>query len=437
MWTEKQARALTDRILSLSRAPECEVAVTQYRTAYTRFAASEVTTAGAVDDLRISISSRGNGRSGTISVNDPDPETLARAVARSQELMAISPVDPEFIEGLDRQKYPAGARAFHPETARAGAADLRPGVKAALDLARGGNLAASGLAEAEATGTAIANKKGNFGFFARTRAGYSATMRTADGTGAGWAGVEAPRLPDLAPATLAARAARKAETSARPQKLAPGKYTVILEPQAVSDLLETFPFALSARSADEGRSFFSRAGGGTRVGEKLFADAVTLRSDPFDPRVPGNPWSDERLPARKVTWIDKGVVKALAINRYWARKTEREPLPMSGGLILEGGSGTIDELVAGTERGLLVTRFWYIRTVNPRTLQQTGLTRDGVWLVEKGKIVGPVNNFRFNESPANLLANVEAMSASVSTGGAVVPAVRAHHFNLSSRSDAV
>src|SRR4051794_15773235 len=99
MWTEKQARALTDRILSLSRAPECEVAVTQYRTAYTRFAASEVTTAGAVDDLRISISSRGNGRSGTISVNDPDPETLARAVARSQELMAISPVDPEFIEG--------------------------------------------------------------------------------------------------------------------------------------------------------------------------------------------------------------------------------------------------------------------------------------------------------------------------------------------------
>jgi predicted Zn-dependent protease len=131
------------------------------------------------------------------------------------------------------------------------------------------------------------------------------------------------------------------------------------------------------------------------------------------------------------------VVKALAINRYWARKTEREPLPMSGGLILEGGSGTVDELVAGTERGLLVTRFWYIRTVNPRTLQQTGLTRDGVWLVEKGKIVGPVNNFRFNESPANLLANAEAMSASVSTGDAVVPAVRARNFNFSSKSDAV
>src|SRR4051812_8336631 len=203
MWTEKQARALTDRILSLAKAPECEVAVTQIRSAYTRFAANEVTTAGAVDDLRISISSRGNGRSGSVSINDPDPEALRRAVARSEELMAIAPVDPEFIEGLDRQKYPT-IKAFHPETARAGAADLRPGVKAALDLARTGNLAASGLAEAEATGSAIANKKGNFAFFARTRAGYSATMRTADGTGAGWAGVEAPRLADLAPATLAA-----------------------------------------------------------------------------------------------------------------------------------------------------------------------------------------------------------------------------------------
>jgi predicted Zn-dependent protease len=434
--TEKQARALADRILSFSRAPECEVSLTQFRSSYTRFAANEVTTAGAVDDLRIHITSRGGGRSGSVTLNDPDPEALKRAVARSEELMAVSPVDPEHVEGLDRQKYPA-IKAYHPDTARAGATDRRPGVKAALDLARAGNLAASGLSETGATSTAIANKKGNFGWFQSTRAGYSTTMRTADGTGSGWAGGEAPRVGDLAPAALADRAAKKAESSAKPRELAPGKYTVILEPQAVADLLSTFPFALNARSADEGRSFFARAGGGTRIGEKIFAESVTLRTDPFDPRVPGTPWADDHLPARSITWIEKGVLKALVLSRYWARKTEREPLPMSGSLILNGGTGTVEDLVAGAERALLVTRFWYIRTVNPRTIQRTGLTRDGVWLVEKGKVVGPVNNFRFNESPANLLASVEALSAPVSTGDAVVPAIRARGFNFSSKSDAV
>jgi predicted Zn-dependent protease len=436
MWTEKQARALTDRILSFSKAPECEVTLSQFRSSYTRFAANEVTTSGAVDDLRIHISSRGGGRSGSVTLNDPDPDALKQAVARSEELMAISPVDPEFIEGLERQKYPA-IKAFHPDTAKAGAADRRAGVKAALDLARAGNLAASGLSENGASSSAIANKKGNFAWHQSSRAGYSTTMRTSDGTGSGWAGGGGPRLADVQPAALAARAAKKAESSAKPRALPPGKYTVILEPEAVSNLLENLSFALNARPADEGRSFFAKPGGGTRIGEKLFAESVTLRTDPFDHRVPAAPWADDRLPARAVTWIEKGVLKALALGRYWARKTEREPLPMSGAMILDGGSGTVDDLVAGADRALLVTRFWYIRTVNPRTIQLTGLTRDGVWLVEKGKIVGPVNNFRFNESPANLLANVEALSAPVSTGDTVVPAIRARNFNFSSKSDAV
>jgi len=233
------------------------------------------------------------------------------------------------------------------------------------------------------------------------------------------------------------RAGHKARTAMRPRELAPGRYTVILEPQAVADLCAFLPGALAARSADEGRSFFSKPGGGTRTGEKLFADGVTVRTDPFDARVPSAPWSGERLPARATTWIDKGVVQALSVSRYWARKTNREPLPMSGNLIIEGGKSGLEGLIETCERGLLVTRFWYLRSVNPQTIQVTGLTRDGVWLVEKGKVVGPVNNFRFNESPANLLKNVEAMSASVSTGDVVVPAIRARDFNFSSRSDAV
>lgn len=435
-WTEKEAKALAQRILSFSRAPECELTLSLFRRSYTRFAANDVTTAGSTLDLRVNVTSRGNGKSGTTSVSDTAPEALERAVKVSEQLMALAPEDPEFVEGLPAQKYPT-IKAFHPPTAKAGALERRAGVKAALALARTTRLQASGFYETGATFTAIANKKGNFGFFPSTQAEYSTTMRTEDGTGSGWGGASAPRLGELAPDKLASRAAKKAETAAGPRDLAPGRYTVILEPQAVADLLEAIPGALAARNADEGRSYFSRPGGGNRVGEKLFAESITLRTDPFDGRVPSAPWASDRLPARATTWIEAGVVKALAISRYWARKTGREPLPASGNLVMEGGSGTVDDLVAGTERGLLVTRFWYIRSVNPQTIQLTGLTRDGVWLVEKGKIVGPVNNFRFNESPANLLKNVEALSAAVSTRGSVVPAMRARDFNFSSRSDAV
>jgi predicted Zn-dependent protease len=138
-----------------------------------------------------------------------------------------------------------------------------------------------------------------------------------------------------------------------------------------------------------------------------------------------------------VTWIENGVLQSLAVDRYWATKTDREPMPFSGTPILEGGTGTVDDLVAGCTRGLLVTRFWYIRSVNPQTLQVTGLTRDGVWLVEQGKVVAPVNNFRFNDSPANLLSNVEALCTPEPAGRWVVPGIRARAFNFSSKSDAV
>jgi predicted Zn-dependent protease len=280
-------------------------------------------------------------------------------------------------------------------------------------------------------------------------------MRTADGTGSGYASFASPRVADINAAALAARAAAKAESSAHPRDLPPGRYTVILEPAAVADLLMSLAFAMNARSADEGRSFLSKPGGGSRIGEKLFADGVTLRSDPFDRRSPGSPWAGgggmfsgrggsalSGLPARRTTWIENGVIKTLAVDRYWAKKTGVEPVPMSGGLILEGSNKSLDALIAETERALLVTRFWYIRNVNPLNATVTGLTRDGVWLVEKGKVVHPVNNFRFNESPVNLLKNLEATSLPVRAGGSefssmIVPAIRARDFLFTSRSDAV
>jgi len=451
--TAKEARALCDRVLGFSKAEECEVTIEAGASAHTRSAASDVTTAGSATTLAINVTSRAGKKSGTVQTSDTDDASLERAVRRSEEILALAPESPEWVPGLGPQTYPAIA-AFDGVTASAGPEARRDGAAAAVEAARASGLAASGFFSTDVTASAIANRKGLFGYQPATEASFSTTMRTSDGTGSGWAGGSANRLADLKPKEIAASAAKKALASAKPRELDPGRYTVILEPQAVADLLQTMLGGIQARAADEGRSVFSKPGGGNRIGEKVFADTVTLRSDPFDPRVPGRPWiaaagfgggggffgagqQSTGLPAVKVTWVERGTLRNLSVDRYWAQKTNTKPMPYPGSLVLDGGSGTLDELLAGCERGLLVTRFWYIRTLNPQTLQQTGLTRDGVWLVEKGKIVSPVNNFRFNDGPAALLRNVEAMSAPVRAGRMVVPAIRARDFNMASKSDAV
>jgi predicted Zn-dependent protease len=452
-WTSEQARALSDRILSFSKAAECEVSLSLSETGHTRFAANDITTAGVARTVTVGITSRKEGKSGSTTTDEIDDSSLRDAVARSEAVMASARPDPEQVEGLGPQDYPP-IPGFDESTAVAGPIRRRDGVKAALDRARGRGLDASGFFENNARWAAIANKKGNFGFHRSTNAAYSTTMRTADGTGSGYAWFASPRVAEIDATSLADRAAAKAESSAHPRDLPPGRYTVILEPAAVADLLMVLAFSMNARSADEGRSFLSKPDGGNRLGEKVFADGVTLRSDPFDSRNPGNPWAggggrfggrggdSGGLPVRRTTWIENGVIKTLAVDRYWASKTKVEPVPLSGGLILEGSDKTLDALIAETERALLVTRFWYIRTVNPLNATVTGLTRDGVWLVDKGKIVHPVNNFRFNDSPVNLLKNLEATSAPTRAGGSefssmTVPAIRARDFLFTSKSDAV
>jgi predicted Zn-dependent protease len=452
-WTTEKARALCDRILSFSKAGECEVSLRMAEEGHTRFAANDVTTAGTARTVSVHITSREGGRSGSTTIEELDDSLLREAVARSEALMAAARPDPEQVEGLGRQDYPE-IPAFDDATAAAGPVLRRDGVKPALDRARDRGLNAAGFFETTASCTAIANKKGNFGFHRSTNAAYSTTMRTADGTGSGYAWFASPRVADIDATSLADRAAAKAESSAHPRDLPPGRYTVILEPAAVADLLMFLAFSMNARAADEGRSFLSKPDGGSRIGEKFFADGVTLRSDPFDRRNPGNPWAggggrfggrggdSGGLPVRRTTWIENGVIKTLAVDRYWASKTKVEPVPLSGGLILEGSDKTLDALIAETERALLVTRFWYIRSVNPLNATVTGLTRDGVWLIEKGKIVHPVNNFRFNDSPVNLLKNLEATSVAVRAGGSefssmIVPAIRARDFHFTSKSDAV
>jgi predicted Zn-dependent protease len=267
------------------------------------------------------------------------------------------------------------------------------------------------------------------------------TARTPDGTGSGWASATANRIADIDAPAVARVAIDKAVLSQKPRSIEPGLYPVVLEPAAVRDFMQPmlgFGSAFDARAAEEGRSLMTKKGGGTRLGEKAFSEKITIASDPFDTRNPGTLWAFSGVPARKITWVEKGVVKNLTYSRYWAQKKQVEPTPNIGnGLMIHGEDHTIDDLIKSTKRGLLITHFWYIRFLNPQTVQLTGLTRDGVFMIENGKIAYPVMNFRWNESPANSLNKVEMMSREVRAGNYLVPAMKLSEFPVSSLSDAV
>ena len=445
-WDQAEAKKTIERVLALAGPGEWELELSARTSSHTRFARNEISTSGYVEDVDLSVTSRQEGKSGTVGTNDLSEAGLKAATARAAEMRDLMPIDPEAVPMLGPQSYPALEK-YDDATARARAADRASGVKTTLGLAQHKSLTSAGFFENSVTHRAIGNSKGNFGYHLSTDAEFSVTMRTSDGTGSGWAAGNSPRLGDLDAKSLARRAAEKGAASASPRDVPPGDYTVVLEPAAVADLLRTLQFgALQARTADEGRSAFSKPGGGSRVGEKVAHESVTLRTDPFDARLPGTPWSvrggfggdgTDGLPNRRISWIEKGVLKRLHADRYWAGKTGVEATPFPGSLVLEGGSETLESLIAGTGRGLLVTHFFYIRTVNPQTWQLTGLTRDGLFLIEKGKVVHPVTNLRFNESPLVMLQNIEGMTASSPTGRMLVPAIRSREFTFTSKSDAV
>ena len=237
-------------------------------------------------------------------------------------------------------------------------------------------------------------------------------------------------------------ASQKALSSKNAKAIEPGKYTVILEPVAATYMLENM-FRFDARSAEEGRSFLSKKGGGTRLGEKLMDDKVTIYSDPFNNELPGGTWNNDGERQEKTYWIQNGVVKNLSYSRYWAQKKGVPSMPGPSNIIMEGGTSSLEDMIKSTERGILVSRLWYIRLVDPQSLLLTGLTRDGTYYIENGKIMFPVKNFRFNESPVIMLNNVEALgkperSISVeSYRSYLIPPMKIRDFTFTSLSDAV
>lgn len=440
-----ECEALAKRVLGFSKADEARVSINSGNRGNTRFAVNQVSTAGDNYNTSVSIASYFGKRRGVVNTNTLDDDSLRAAVEMSERLARLAPEDPEHMPELGPQEYVQG-KAWSEATA-ALAPDSRAAAAAAITTpARAAGLVSTGYLETRAGSSAIANSNGLFAWERETELALTTTVRTTDGTGSGWAGATSHDWGQLDPAALGARAVDKAQRSVNPAAIEPGRYTVILEPTAVGNLVQFIANSMNARSADEGRSFFSKPGGGNKIGLKVIDERVSLISDPLDPECYSSTFTGDGQPVGRTVWIENGVVKTLSRDRFWAQKTGTEPVPGAGSLRMTGGDASIDDLIASTERGILVTRFWYIRGVDPRTILYTGLTRDGTFLVENGKITRAVKNLRFNESPIFMLNNLEAMgkpvrvSASEAGGPGrpiVVPPIKVRDFTFTSLSDAI
>lgn len=431
-----EARALTEKVLGLSQADDCIVNLGGSESGNVRYARNTVTTSGAETNVSLAVNSAFGKKSGVATINELDDASLEKVVRRSEELARLAPENPEYVAPLEPQEY-AETPTYVEATANVDPIYRAQVAAESIEPARAEGITAAGFFEDSAGFSSIANSKGLFAYQRSTNLDFSVTMRTDDGTGSGYVTRDYNDVRQFDSAEASRIAIDKAVQSKDPRAIEPGKYTVILEPTAGIDLLQNMMYNMDARSADEGRSFLSKAEGQTKVGEKIVGDEVTIYSDPANPQVPAAAWAGDGRPRERTVWIEDGVVKNVFYTRFWAQEQGVQATPSPGNLIMEGGDQSIEEMIAGTRRGVLVTRLWYIRTVDPQTLLYTGLTRDGTFFIENGEVKYPVKNFRFNESPVIMLNNIEALGAPQRQQGSLVPPMKIRDFTFTSLSDAV
>ena len=431
-----EAKALLTKVLAFSKADECEINLSGSEGGNIRYARNAVSTAGDASRLSLIVTSSFGKKTGVATINEFDDASLEKVVRRAEEVANLAPENPEYMPLLGPQTY-LDSVANNKTTAAVSPEIRAEAVAKSLKVSKDEKLEAAGFLENSSGFKAMMNSKGLFGYNMDSGVSFSVTMRNQAGTGSGYVSKSYNDVSKLDTLALTKIAAAKANGSANAKAIEPGKYTVILEPLAASDLITTMFGGFDARSADEGRNYMSKKGGTTRLGEKLFDEKVTMYSDPLNADLPSATYSGDGQPLKRTVWVDKGVVKNLAYSRYWAKQKGVAPLPGANSMIMEGGTSSLENMIKGTDRGILVTRFWYIRFVDPQTLLLTGLTRDGTFYIENGKIQFPIKNFRFNESPVIMLNNVEELGKPERTDNMIVPPMKIRDFTFTSLSDAV
>lgn len=439
----EETKRICDRVMALSKADECSVTLTGSRTGNIRYARNNVSTAGLVEDTDLVVRVAFGKKEGTATINEFDDKSLEKVVRRAEDLARLAPENPEFMPAAGKHAFKASGT-FSAKTAAIDP-DFRAQTAAySIEESRKNKLIAAGFFTDNASFEAIANSNGVFGHQEQTGLDFTCTVRTEDGRGSGWVNRSATDVSRFDVREASSVAIEKALRSVEAKALEPGRYTVILEPAATSELLSVMMGGFDARRADEGRSFLSRKGGGNRLGEKLFDQQVNIWADPWNPDVPVLPWDSENmLPRERMALIKDGKVAALDYSTFWAKKQGVRAVGAPGNIIMAGTDKSTADLIASTKKGILVTRTWYIRMVDPQSVLLTGLTRDGTFYIENGKIKYPIKNFRFNESPVTMLNNIDEIGKPQIIGrdegrfAMAIPPMKVRDFNFTSLSDAV
>src|SRR5579862_266426 len=464
MLTKEKAADIFDLICGFSSADEVECIFTGSRFALTRFANNTIHQNVEEENSVVSIRTNFGGRTARATVNQFDRDSLSRAVDASEKLARIQVPDPDLLpmptpaeataEGEGVLSTQAPSRFFE-ETAAIAPADRAEVVKGIVSIADRHKLTAAGIYSSSESEEGIFNSRGLADWHRQTMAEVSITMLGNDSSG--WQKLNSPNVCLLDPTRLADTAAQKAVDSTHPRELAPGKYTVILEPAAVLDIVGFMFWDYSGVAILDQRSFLN-----DRIGTKLFGDNINIADDVTHPMQAGSPFDGEGMRRQRVQLVENGVVKRVVYARSTAKKMRASEYAAKVGPIAPTGHGfplpneigempmnivfgtvfatpenapTVEKMIASTERGVLVTRLWYIREVDPYEKIVTGMTRDGTFLVENGKVQCGLRNFRFNQSLIALLSNVEGMSQPARACGEesfdmVVPAMKVREFNF-------
>jgi PmbA protein len=443
--TESETRAVLDQVLAVAGGRGVEAVLGGGVSRLTRFANNEITQNVSENRVELAVRVVDGKRTGRASGNDLSRAGIERLVAAAASAAAVQPEIPDLLPLAGPQTY-LTVDADDPATGDLDADGRAREVGRAVERCAKAGVTAAGIYET-GRGTigdygmldtmAIANTRGLFAYHRGTHATFR--ISALDGAASGWAERESWRASDVDGAALADRAVEKAIRSRDAKPWDPGAYTVVLEPAAVADLLQDMSWiSLGALAVQEGRSFLSG-----RMGERVAGENITLLDDPFHPLHRGAPFDAEGIPTRPTTMIERGIARSPVYDRPTAAKEGKEstghslPIPNTIGplarhLVLEGGQGAPEALLAGIDRGLWVTRVWYTNVVDPKTVTLTGMTRDGLFAIENGRITHAVRNFRFNQSVVDLLNQVEGMSAVARAGGVVCPALRVRGFHMSS-----
>ena len=467
MYSREEIKTLTDKVLNMTagaaaaKVDAAEVSFEGGERAGTRWANSTITTNLVQYDRQISITVRLGAKTGNSTTREFDDESLKTAVDEAIDAASKGRDNPNLPPLVKGPQTYLPVDAALPAMVEFGPGDRAKWVKQSIDICeKKGVLGAGYIPKAYQT-TCLANSEGVFAYYQYAETGFILTCRMPSGSGSGWSGLTgAKELSQIDVAQLTEVAANKAVKSQKPRAIEPGRYTTILEPRPAARFLSTMMGAFNAGGGGFGggggggfnfggigRPFFN-ADGTTKIGQKLFSESFTLRSDVGNPILRQTPINNDGSAAKPVTWVEKGVLKNVYYDAATARREKKEPSPATPNmsLVAEGGTQTLEEMIKSTRRGLLVTFLWYLRPVDTVTLLNTGMTRDGLFLIENGEIAGPVQNFRWNMSPLVGFANISAVGKSVpihtgeaydGPGTALVPAIRVEDFYMTSVSPAV